>query len=128
MKTIGPNPTAHRVTVPRVQLMRVGESRLDYVKRAARACRRKLRELEASEDYRWSHQSFAVRDSMLAIEAAYTDLGTFGVEHISEGSNQRSPAVDYLNTGDSYELTVLYVSGQFRVGSWGDIVERGNYA
>lgn len=54
-------------------------------------------------------------------------LGTCGVECIPPGHNQRSPAIYYCNTGDTYGTTVMKVGGVFRVGCWGDIVERGNY-
>ena len=54
-------------------------------------------------------------------------LGTFGVEYIPKGHNDRSPAIYYCNAGDTYAWTVLKVNGQFRVGCWGDIVERGDY-
>jgi hypothetical protein len=45
-------------------------------------------------------------------------LGTFGVEG-SEG-------LEYCNAGDTYALTVVRHGGRFKVGSWGDIVERHN--
>jgi len=51
----------------------------------------------------------------------------FGMESIQEGNNSRSPAIYYVNMGDTYDTTILWVNGNFRVGSWGDIVERGNY-
>ncbi len=54
-------------------------------------------------------------------------LGTHGIEHTPRGSNAKSPAIDYCNAGDPYVTTLLYVNGNFRVGCWGDIVERGNY-
>lgn len=55
-------------------------------------------------------------------------LGTCGVEYIYAGHNAKSPAIEYCNTGDSYAWTLMYVSGKgYRVGCWGDIVERGNY-
>jgi hypothetical protein len=54
-------------------------------------------------------------------------LRTYGVEYIPAGRNSKSPAIYYCNAGDSYACTVLKVNGQFRVGCWGDIVERGNY-
>lgn len=103
-------------------------NRLDYLRRAARYARTTYNRIRHDGDHRYSHDSFAVRDALLATEKRFTDLGTFGVESIGKGSNRRSPAVEYLNTGDSYDLTILHVNGQFRVGSWGDIVERGNYA
>lgn len=56
-----------------------------------------------------------------------TILRTFGVEYIPAGHNAKSPAIYYCNTGDTYDTTVLKVRGRFRVGCWGDIVERGKY-
>ena len=56
-------------------------------------------------------------------------IGTYGVEYIEAGSNSQSPAIWYCNSGDTYTTTLLYVAGRgYRVGCWGDIVERGNYA
>lgn len=55
-------------------------------------------------------------------------LHTYGVEYTPAGTNRKSPAFYYCNTGDTYATTVLKVNGRFRVGCWGDIVERGNYA
>jgi len=51
-----------------------------------------------------------------------------GVESVPEGSNAKSPAFDYVNTGDSYAATLVRIRGNYRISSWGDIVERGNYA
>jgi hypothetical protein len=53
---------------------------------------------------------------------------TYGVEYIPRGSNSKSPAIEYLNTGDTYTTTLLFVKSRYRVGCYGDIVERGNYA
>ena len=53
--------------------------------------------------------------------------GSFGVEHVREGYGSRSPEFDYINTGDSYGTTIVYINGNFRVDTWGDIVEKGNY-
>lgn len=105
-----------------------GESRERYLARARRFCKVAERRLLASGEYAYCHPSFLVRDTLLAVEAAFPDLGTFGVEGIEAGKGSRSPAIDYLNTGDSYELTLLHVRGRYRVGCWGDYVERGNYS
>lgn len=51
-----------------------------------------------------------------------------GVEYIPAGSSSRSPAIEYVNMGDTYDTTVMWVRGTFRIGCWGDIVERGAYA
>jgi hypothetical protein len=55
-------------------------------------------------------------------------LKTHGVEYIAAGRNSKSPAISYCNAGDTYATTILKVNGRFRIGCWGDIVERGNYA
>lgn len=111
----------------RKRLQKTGETRKAYLTRARRACRVAMAELVSSREYRHCHISFLVRDTLLVIEQWFPELGTFGVEGMPEGNNQRSPAFDYLNTGDSYELTIMYVRGRFQIGCWGDIVERGNY-
>lgn len=54
-------------------------------------------------------------------------LNAHGVEYIPEGKGKRSPSITYVNMGDTYDTTILVVNGRFRVGCWGDIVERGNY-
>ncbi len=55
-------------------------------------------------------------------------LGTHGVEFINRGRNSNSPSIEYCNTGETYNVTLLLLDGErFHVGSWGDIVERGNY-
>lgn len=104
-----------------------GESRAKYLARARSHCQQVRKQLLETGDYNHCHESFLIRDIMLNIQAIFSDLGTFGVEHIAAGRNAKSPAIDYLNTGDSYELTILYIRGRFRVGCWGDIVETGNY-
>lgn len=67
-------------------------------------------------------------DYMLKLVAINEILGLHGVEYIPAGRGKRSPAFYYLNTGDSYAVTILrFGPNQYRVGSWGDQVERGNY-
>lgn len=50
-----------------------------------------------------------------------------GVEEVPEGNNQRSPFIMYVNTGDLYHWTVMWVNGRFQIGDVGSIIERGNY-
>lgn len=113
------------ITKPKQQ--KAGESREKYLRRALRFCSVVRERLLATGEYRHCHESFLIRDILLNVETAFSDIGTFGVEHINAGTNAKSPAIDYLNTGDSYDLTLLYIRGRFRVGCWGYIVERGNY-
>ena len=52
----------------------------------------------------------------------------YGVERIERGKGEKSPRIIYLNSGDPYRATLMYIEGRgFRVGCWGDIVERGKY-
>jgi hypothetical protein len=71
----------------------------------------------------------AVREALQDndIEAADEAIGGHGVEFIPAGRNSRSPAIEYVNLGDSYDTTVLRVNGTWRIGAWGDIVEKGDY-
>jgi len=48
-------------------------------------------------------------------------LGLYGIEAIQ---NNNDDWLEYLNTGDTYNATIIYYHGRFSVNSWGDIVER----
>ena len=102
-------------------LMAVGESRHDYLKRVQRWCRNEYNKRRETEYCHCSHTAAAV---MHAAEKRFTDIGTFGVEGWCDdcGSN----GWQYLNTGDTYELTIVFSSKseRFILSSWGDIVER----
>ena len=69
----------------------------------------------------------------MRMTALNTEAGTFGVEAVwykGESPNDctSAPAFEYLNTGDTYAATIIrWSDGRYRVASWGDIVERGNY-
>jgi len=54
-------------------------------------------------------------------------LETYGVEYTPKGKNEKSPAIEYCNAGDPYTPTLMFIRGNYVVGCWGDIVERGNY-
>lgn len=77
--------------------------------------------------YRSCYHPMAFVTAKLSIASEITEC--HGVEYIPAGSNARSPAIEYCNAGDAYVSTLMYVSGRgYRVGCWGDIVERGVYA
>jgi len=65
------------------------------------------------------------------VENCLTDLsvimGGFGPQYIPRGSNKNSPSIAYVNMGDTYDTTIMFINGNFVVGNWGSIVERGNY-
>jgi hypothetical protein len=69
------------------------------------------------------------KDYVLKLEAINELIGGHGVEYIPAGSNAKSPAIDYINLGDTYTPTILRLGPKrYRVQCWGDIVERGHYA
>ncbi len=56
-------------------------------------------------------------------------LGTHGVEYVPKGTGRKSPAFHFCNVGESYAVTIVKLEGdRFRVASWGNLVERGDYA
>ena len=126
MKTLGPNPTLARLEY-RPSPQRDGESDTNFWRRVARTARRQLKRLLGMADYRYSHQSFAVRDALLLAEAI-CETPTYGVEQIERGKGHGSPAITYLNAGDPYLTTAAYINGRFCVVNWGSIVERGSYS
>lgn len=54
-------------------------------------------------------------------------LNANGVESIPKGKNLRSPEITYVDKGDSYDETLMFINGRFRLGCWGAYVEQGNY-
>jgi hypothetical protein len=72
------------------------------------------------------------------LEAISAILAECGAESIPPGDGPRSPSIEYVNRGDTYDPTILYLDGvshggrstgrgRWAVGSWGDVVERGRY-
>jgi hypothetical protein len=57
--------------------------------------------------------------------------GTYGVEyvHSERDSFTEARGFDYLNTGDTYAPTIVRMceTGNYKVASWGGIVEKGGY-
>lgn len=73
-------------------------------------------------------ESSAYRSNFLVLRDCDAILETHGCEFIPQGHNQKSPSIEYCNTGETYATTLLLIDGMtFRVGNWGDYVERGNY-
>lgn len=83
--------------------------------------------MEKFRDYCKSHPSLKV-----SVEKCLNDISEitddFGYYWIAPGHNEKSPEIHFVNKGDTYETTILFVNGNFRIGCWGDIVERGNYS
>lgn len=73
-------------------------------------------------------QGYSPNEALSLLDKLYN---TFGVESFSiTVENGRKYIITYLNTGDSYKTTILYVKpvtgrrGRYEVGSWGDWAER----
>lgn len=76
-------------------------------------------------------QSYHPHDTyVLKLEALNEVLEGYGIEYVAAGRGAKSPAFEYVNFGDTYATTLVYfpARGTWRVTSWGDIVEAGNYA
>lgn len=96
-----------------------------------------LRKLLTSEQAVREHPAAQARESEcynhpsltdLRLHALNAELETFGVEYVKGKGTARTPSFEYLNTGDTYAATIVrFADGRYRVSSWGDIVERGNY-
>ena len=87
------------------------------------------------------HSGDFVEQTLADVESCLvgTSARTFGGELVLPGEGDRSPSIEYLNRGDTYATTVLYLggidrqgrptgAGRWAIGSWGDIVEKGAYA
>ena len=85
---------------------------------ARRYARRVFNELKHTREYRNAHDSHAAANALARTDKKY-HLGFFGVE----GFELDGYGVLYLNTGDTYALTICFFMGKFRITSWGDIVE-----
>ena len=73
------------------------------------------RRFNKHEEENWHHFSHSAAMALEDTETKFPELGTFGVEGHYD--------LQYLNTGDSYEETVIYWRGRFCVASVGEILE-----
>ena len=102
--------------------MKSVESREQYLKAAKAYCKRRF-DYHCEQDP-WCHESHNVAKAMADTEKRFVDMGTFGVEGDCEENGEGCIDIQYLNTGDSYELTIVHWKGRFILSSWGDIAER----
>lgn len=49
---------------------------------------------------------------------------SYGVEAITLNTSRVGQVMYYLNTGDTYSPTLIYLNGRYTVACWGDMVER----
>ena len=63
------------------------------------------------------HRSFAIVKYMEKINDI---IGTFGVESCFP----EIPDLYYCNSGDTYNITILYYKGKLYIGDWGSVAEK----
>jgi len=93
---------------------------IDEVKNLERARNWTRKRFNALREGERCHPSHHAAQAMKEAEKRY-QLETFGVE----GDCTENGGIDiiYLNTGDTYALTIVYHDNKFKLTSWGDIVE-----
>jgi hypothetical protein len=72
------------------------------------------------------NSAYGMRGAMRAMREADEILGGFGVESVfEEGEYDGSPAMMYVNTGDTYNATIVYDvdEDELYASTWGDWVE-----
>jgi len=78
----------------------------------------------------WAERDCYHRPSMDAIRMHAIDriIGGSGVESIEKpdahGDGRYSDYIDYVNTGDTYNVTILRDGGKYWIGTYGDTVEK----
>ena len=95
----------------------VNESRREYLGKMRRWIVREYQRLIDGE-YRHCHNSHPASLAMRKAEEIYIDSGTFGTEGDSDLD------LTYLNSGENYELTIVFRKGRFTVDCVGDLMQR----
>ena len=86
--------------------------------------KRKTRDYASVRD--WEAQCCNPPSYTERLFCALNEIGDFyGVEAVFSSNDACRPVFEYLNTGGSYEPTLIYntPSGTWQVGTWGDKVE-----
>lgn len=99
----------------------------DNVDKALNVLRGKLDPCTVPETQGWVDACYnRPSDHELVLHACDVLLGTHGVESLGPGDLRYDPPFEYLNTGDSYALTIVYDTQdrRFFLSSWGDIAEK----
>lgn len=105
-------------TLPSLQTIEEG---LRVEKETAKKIRRAMETCD--NGYRRIYHAMQEIDSLLE---------TYGVEYILSYGLSISSCINYYNTGETYQNTVLYIDNRkdygplsgFTIGNWGDYVER----
>lgn len=70
-----------------------------------------MRQMFNSPGFRWKKRQ-AICDALGYHDVEYLGIMRRGGEHVY-----------YLNAGDPYSATILFIGGALKIGSWGDLVE-----
>lgn len=118
-------------------LMRIGE--LEHDKERAKLLRKVLMQTSSdalSDIVEDNRALFAVTNSWcnscfnqpnraeIKMSMANDIIDGYGVECCGEGGIRNGPPLEYVNLGDTYDVTLCRFRGRYVVSSWGDIVER----
>lgn len=97
----------------------------EYLQRAIAWCRKEYKRRRQTEHCHCSHTA---KDVLQECENVFPDLRMFGVEGFCDDTGQYG--VTYLNTGDTYERTILFKSGPnggaWSLGDWGSLADAGS--
>jgi hypothetical protein len=98
-----------------------GESMDDFWKKALKFAQA---EYKKRRQHDTRHPSYTASVALSVTERCFPELKTHGVEGFALDAGGRD-GLTYLNTGDSYDTTILFRSRSERMwlGSWGDFVE-----
>lgn len=97
---------------------------INYLQQARRVARNTFNKLAEDGHFHPSHRAAKALEAAEDYLRRKGENGTFGVEGDCAANGDGHITIQYLNTGDSYELTVCYYQGRFIVAAWGDIAER----
>lgn len=64
---------------------------------------------------------------MSTLEKIKNVLDFSDIKIISKGNNSRSPEIIYVDGGNHYVNTIMWVNGRFRIGNLNTILSRGDY-
>lgn len=93
---------------------------VEELEKARRTAERVFDHLTSDPGGPWCHPSHHVCTALDQAGAEH-QLEHFGVEGVLDDQVD----IQYLNTGETYETTLLYdgLAGEFLIGNWGDLLE-----
>lgn len=98
---------------------------MSELEKMRRYARRQYNRLVQLSEYRYAHKSHCAAKALSLTGQKFP--GYFGTEGIDlEPYGYYNHCLSYLNSGDTYDITVLFDSRKerFFISSWGNIVER----